>query len=360
MGKILKIVNFLLLCSCSVFVYARSARVYGYVVDQDNVGIELVNVAMLNTDKPIGTVTNKNGFYELMLEESDTVVLSYSMVGYTTVQQRIFDLRDVLNINVQLLTDEQWLNEVEVRGIKHTQGTMDYIDAATTRIMPDATGGSIESLLITFAGVSQTNELSSQYNVRGGAFDENSVYVNGIEVHRPLLIRSGQHKDCHSSTLRWWRMYTSRQAGSTRSMAIRCRPFWISRINSRSCLRPRFRPVCSAHKCMSDTATALILRCTACDTRPANTCLADWLRPETINLLSSTTRLISRGKWAARTKRNGQKALGTWPSWRTSARTIIVLHRTRSRSPSADRMPRTYPSIMKARRKTVSSRLLVR
>ena len=60
--------------------------------------------------------------------------------------------------------------------------------------MPDATGGSIESLLITFAGVSQTNELSSQYNVRGGSFDENSVYVNGIEVHRPLLIRSGQQE----------------------------------------------------------------------------------------------------------------------------------------------------------------------
>ena len=71
---------------------------------------------------------------------------------------------------------------------------MDRIDAGTTRIMPDATGGSIESLLITFAGVSQTNELSSQYNVRGGSFDENSVYVNGIEVYRPLLIRSGQQE----------------------------------------------------------------------------------------------------------------------------------------------------------------------
>ena len=174
--------------------YARQARIYGYVVDQDNVGIELVNVAMLNTDKPIGTVTNKNGFYELMLEEADTVVLNYSMIGYTTVQQRILDLHDVLNINVQLLTDEQWLTEIEVRGIKHTQGTMDHIDASTTRVMPDATGGSIESLLITFAGVSQTNELSSQYNVRGGSFDENSVYVNGIEVHRPLLIRSGQQE----------------------------------------------------------------------------------------------------------------------------------------------------------------------
>ena len=194
MSRILKIVNFLLLCACSVFSYARTARVYGYVVDQDNVGIELANVVVLNTDRPIGTATNKNGFYELLLDEADTVTLSYSMIGYTTVQQRIFDVRDVLNINVQLLTDEQVLTEIEVRGIKRTQGTMDYIDAGTTRVMPDATGGSIESLLITFAGVSQTNELSSQYNVRGGSFDENSVYVNGIEVHRPLLIRSGQQE----------------------------------------------------------------------------------------------------------------------------------------------------------------------
>ena len=179
---------------CSVFSYARNARVYGYVTDQDNVGIELANVVVLNADRPIGTSTNKNGFYELMLEQTDTVVLSFSMIGYTTVQQRVIDLKDILNINVQLLTDEQVLTEIKVRGIKHTQGTMDQIDAATTRVMPDATGGSIESLLITFAGVSQTNELSSQYNVRGGSFDENSVYVNGIEVHRPLLIRSGQQE----------------------------------------------------------------------------------------------------------------------------------------------------------------------
>ena len=194
MHQILKIVNFVLLCACSVFAYARNARVYGYVVDQDNIGIELANVVVLNSDKPIGTATNKNGYYELMLDEADTVVLSYSMIGYTTVQQRIMDVREVININVQLLTDEQVLTEIEVRGIKHTQGTMDHIDAGVARVMPDATGGSIESLLITFAGVSQTNELSSQYNVRGGSFDENSVYVNGIEVHRPLLIRSGQQE----------------------------------------------------------------------------------------------------------------------------------------------------------------------
>ena len=190
MKKILTIIC----CLFAAFSYARNARVYGYVVDQNNVGIELANVVVLNADRPIGTATNKNGYYELILDETDTVVLNYSMIGYTSVQQRIIDVREVININVQLLTDEQLLTEIEVRGIKHTQGTMDHIDAATTRVMPDATGGSIESLLITFAGVSQTNELSSQYNVRGGSFDENSVYVNGIEVHRPLLIRSGQQE----------------------------------------------------------------------------------------------------------------------------------------------------------------------
>ena len=205
MGKILKIVYLsVALCLCSVFSYARTARVYGYVVDQDNIGIELVNVAAwgnvqgddVQGTKGLlgGTVTNKNGYYELVLDETDTVVLHFSMIGYTTVEQRIIDLKEVLNINVQLLTDEQLLDEIEVRGIQRTQGTMDRIDASATRVMPDATGGSIESLLITFAGVSQTNELSSQYNVRGGSFDENSVYVNGIEVHRPLLIRSGQQE----------------------------------------------------------------------------------------------------------------------------------------------------------------------
>ena len=199
MGKILKIVNFItlyLVLSTSVTsLYARTARVYGYVVDQDNIGIELVNVAAwtnvqgdnVQGKKELlgGTVTNKNGYYELVLDETDTVVLHFSMIGYTTVEQRIIDLKEVLNINVQMLTDDQLLEEVEVRGIQRTQGTMDRIDASATRVMPDATGGSIESLLITFAGVSQTNELSSQYNVRGGSFDENSVYVNGIEVHRP-------------------------------------------------------------------------------------------------------------------------------------------------------------------------------
>ncbi len=190
----------------SVSASARSMRLYGYVVDSDNRGIELVNVVLANSipgksanggkdgSAQIGTTTNKNGYYELLFDQQDTIDVVFSMIGYTTTQQRIIAPQEVVNLNVVLPTDEQWIEEVEVRGIKRQTNTMDHIEAATTRIMPDATGGSIESLLITFAGVNQNNELSSQYNVRGGSFDENEVYVNGIEVHRPLLIRSGQQE----------------------------------------------------------------------------------------------------------------------------------------------------------------------
>lgn len=179
---------------------AHGVRIYGYVVDTDNRGIELANVTVVSGGHAyanvaqVGTTTNKNGYYELLLEPADTLMLAYSMVGYTTVYQRVIAPQEVMNVNVEMATSEEWLEEVEVRGLKRQTTMMDHIDAETSRVMPDATGGSIESLLITFAGVNQNNELSSQYNVRGGSFDENVVYVNGMEVHRPLLIRSGQQE----------------------------------------------------------------------------------------------------------------------------------------------------------------------
>ncbi|MCQ2310333.1 MAG: TonB-dependent receptor [Paludibacteraceae bacterium] len=189
MKRFLNII-FLLLITCSL--YARTARVYGYVLDEQNVGIELANVYVETTTN--GTATNKNGYYSLLVDMSDTVTISYSMIGYTTIRQQLFTAQDVINVNVVLPADAELLQEVEIKGIKKQTDMMDHTSAEVVRLMPDATGGSIESLLITFAGVSQNNELSTQYNVRGGSFDENSVYVNGIEVHRPLLIRSGQQE----------------------------------------------------------------------------------------------------------------------------------------------------------------------
>ena len=167
-------------------------RLYGYVLDTDNRSIELAKVYIEGTT--VGTTTNQNGYYDITVEMGDTIVMVYSMIGYETIRQQLYTRNDVLGVNVVLPTNEEMLSEVTVRGIQRQTGTMDRTDVSVARLMPDATGGGIESLLITFAGVRQNNEMSSQYNVRGGTFDENSVYVNGLEVHRPLLIRSGQQE----------------------------------------------------------------------------------------------------------------------------------------------------------------------
>ena len=197
MDRIRKIVLlFLLLVTAGGMVSlhaAKSVRVFGYVVDSDNRGVELANV-YVEENTTVGTTTNQNGYYELFVELPDTVTLVYSMIGYETIRQQLYTTRDVIGINVELPTNEELLNEITVRAIQRQTNTMDRVDIGVARLMPDATGGGIENLLITFAGVRQNNEMSSQYNVRGGSFDENSVYVNGIEVHRPLLIRSGQQE----------------------------------------------------------------------------------------------------------------------------------------------------------------------
>lgn len=183
----------LTLCYCCIAlsVSARTTRVYGYVTDEQNIGIELVNVYLDNGI--VGTTTNENGYYSLNIEITDTIWLNFSMVGYTTLRQQLYTDRDIININA-VLSENGMLQELEVKNIRRQTGVMDRTDAKVVRLMPDATGGSIESLLITFAGVSQNNELSTQYNVRGGNFDENSVYVNGMEIRRPLLLRSGQQE----------------------------------------------------------------------------------------------------------------------------------------------------------------------
>ena len=178
--------------SLSVWAKTPEVRLFGYVLDSDNRGIELANVYVEGTTN--GTTTNKNGYYDLTVEMGDTVIMVYSMIGYETIRQQLYTQNQVLGVNVVLPTNEEMLSEITVRGIQRQTGTMERTDVGVARLMPDATGGGIESLLITFAGVRQNNEMSSQYNVRGGSYDENSVYVNGLEVHRPLLIRSGQQE----------------------------------------------------------------------------------------------------------------------------------------------------------------------
>ena len=180
----------ILLFSLSVSAQNK-VRVYGYVIDTNNRGIELANVYFENTT--VGTSTNQNGYYELIMNVKDSVTIVYSMLGYHTIKHTIHPHQQVIQISVELPALSKQIGEVNVLGQHRQTSTLDLLDPTKFRVMPNAAGG-IESLLITFAGVSSNNELSSQYNVRGGNFDENAVYVNGIEVYRPLLIRAGQQE----------------------------------------------------------------------------------------------------------------------------------------------------------------------
>ncbi len=166
-------------------------RVYGYVIDTNNRGIEFANVYFENSK--VGTTTNQNGFYELITDIKDSATIVYSMLGYKTIKHSIHPHKQVIQISVELPALSKEISELNVIGQRRQTTTLDMLDASKYRLMPNSAGG-IESLLITFAGVSNSNELSSQYNVRGGNYDENAVYVNGIEVYRPLLIRSGQQE----------------------------------------------------------------------------------------------------------------------------------------------------------------------
>lgn len=183
---------FILFLIISVSLNAQSkVRVYGYVIDTENRGIELANVFLEN--KGTGTTTNENGFYDVNTEISDSLVLQFSMVGYETIKHTLYPGKQLVQISVQLRPVSKIIRDVDVVAQRRQISSMDYIDPAKYKLMPNASGN-FESLLITFAGVTSSNELSSQYNVRGGNFDENMVYVNGNEIFRPLLIRAGQQE----------------------------------------------------------------------------------------------------------------------------------------------------------------------
>lgn len=178
---------FSLICQAQSKFYVR-----GYVMDESKRAIDLANISEKGTTN--GCSSNENGFYELALTPADSFTIVFSCIGYESIERTFKSSGQSVNINVILPTTSTQIGDVEVRAHRRQTSTMQTIDTDKFRLMPDASGGNIESLLVTFAVVSSTNELSSQYSVRGGNYDENSVYVNGIEVYRPLLVRSGQQE----------------------------------------------------------------------------------------------------------------------------------------------------------------------
>lgn len=181
-----------ILCAASLLVHAAQVNIKGKVTDTESRPVEFAAVRVAGT--AIGANTDAAGDYKLSVGERDTLVLIFSCIGYEEVKRTLVKPTGDLTINVRLKTKDNVLDEVTVTDIRRQTGTMQSISATDYRLAADASGSGVESLLATLPGVSSSNELSSQYSVRGGTYDENSVYINGIEVYRPQLISSGQQE----------------------------------------------------------------------------------------------------------------------------------------------------------------------
>ncbi len=171
---------------------AQSFTLKGRVIDEEGKALEFASVTCVAQGK--ATVTSLKGNFSLTLHSTDSVVIRFSMLGYRTKKRVLLKPKGTQTLQVTLYQEDNTLNEVSVKGQKIQSGQMEELKTKPLKNMPSTTGNAVEELIQSQAGVSTHSELSSQYNVRGGSFDENSVYINDVEMFRPFLVRSGQQE----------------------------------------------------------------------------------------------------------------------------------------------------------------------
>lgn len=171
---------------------AQTFTLQGRVTDENNDPIEFASVSCLKQGKM--TMTSLKGEYSMQLHSADSVVIKFSMIGYKAKTRILRRPRGKQTLQIVLHSDENQLGEVTVTGKKIETGQMEDISKDHLKSLPSASGNAVEELIQSQAGVSTHSELSSQYNVRGGSFDENSVYIDNVEIYRPFLVRSGQQE----------------------------------------------------------------------------------------------------------------------------------------------------------------------
>lgn len=189
----IKIVYTIILMFCTALnAMAQDFTLQGRVTDEDENPVELAVVSVLKQGK--ATMTSMKGDFYMSLKSEDSVVVKFSMIGYKTKTRILRHPKGKLTLQVKLYGDATVLDEVNVDGQKIQTGQNQELNSKNLQKMNTATGNNVEKLVQLQAGVSSHSELSSQYNVRGGAFNENSIYINGVEIYRPFLVRSGQQE----------------------------------------------------------------------------------------------------------------------------------------------------------------------
>ena len=185
------ILQIFMLCM-AMYAQGQSFTLQGRVVDESGSPVEFASVSCLKQDKM--TMTSLKGEYSLQLHSADSVEVRFSMVGYKTKIRVLRRPRGKQTLQVVLYNNDNELSEVTVTGTRIQSGQTQELKKEHLKNLPSVSGNAVEELIQSQAGVSTHSELSSQYNVRGGSFDENSVYINNVEVYRPFLVRSGQQE----------------------------------------------------------------------------------------------------------------------------------------------------------------------
>ena len=186
-----RFVTIFVLFACTLKILADDFNLKGKVIDEEGHALELVTVSCAAQGKI--TMTNLKGEFSIGLKTADSVEVRFTMVGYG-VRKRVFR-RPKGKMTVQIVMHPAaTLSEVTVTQRRRQISQTQQLSSDDMKQSPSTSGNAVEELIQQQAGVSSHNELSSQYNVRGGSFDENSVYINQVEVYRPLLISSGQQE----------------------------------------------------------------------------------------------------------------------------------------------------------------------
>lgn len=185
------ILQIIFLCAF-VSAQAQTFTLSGRVIDENNDPVEFASVSCPKQGKM--TMTSLKGDYSLQLQSADSVEIRFSMVGYKTKVRTLRRPRGKQTMQVVLHSSDNALSEVTITGKRIETGQTQELSKEHLKSMPSTTGNAVEEMIQSQAGVSTHSELSSQYNVRGGSFDENSVYINNVEIFRPFLVRSGQQE----------------------------------------------------------------------------------------------------------------------------------------------------------------------
>jgi len=183
-----------LVCVCMVSTLAQDKfRLYGKVLDEYDLPVEFASVYVEKQNK--FAISGTEGKYSVMCNRDDSIVVTCFMTGYRTKKFTIYAPQgDSLRYDFKISSKSVSLGEVGITAMRRQTDLVQRIKSGYTKQMPSTTGNGVEEIIQTQMGVSTHNELSSQYNVRGGSFDENCVYLNGVETFRPMLVRSGNQE----------------------------------------------------------------------------------------------------------------------------------------------------------------------